>query len=540
MIDSVRSSIGLGIEYEIVLVDGGSTDGTIEWCKGEEDIVLIEQGELLGAVKAFNAGCAEASGKYVLIANDDITFIGKSILTSVIFMEDNPTVGIGCFYQDRDNKPFYVDIMGAMRDGVKIIVNYGQVCIIPKWLGEKVGWWGNYLHTYAGDNEMSCNVWELGYQVLPIPNAQIHDLKIVDELRSINHRIPNENPNSDAAKWNAKWVKPNCIGPTIPSKMAEPMQMQNKPRLMYCPIYERGFEKIQKVTKFGLRKALQKYFTVLEIPLLGSNMAIWNSYNIFKPHYVLTQIHSSDLIPRRLIVLMGRNSVVVNWNGDYNYSILSSDEYVRTLSSFDLALFVNSNLFHLYEKNGIKSAYWQIGYERYEAEEPSSEQYDVVFLGNGYSKFRYELANKLLKIDGIKLGIFGTWKGLPIPTPSNQYNFSQGDAIYRSSKIVISDCQYPEATGYVSNRLFQALYAESFVLQQKISAMTEHIGYEDGKHLVVWENLDDLERKIKIWLSPDRDEERRIIAKTGRNFTIINHSFEKRALEFVQLLQTVK
>ena len=41
MVASARQSAA-DLPLEIVLVDGGSTDGTIAWCKSQPDIVLIE------------------------------------------------------------------------------------------------------------------------------------------------------------------------------------------------------------------------------------------------------------------------------------------------------------------------------------------------------------------------------------------------------------------------------------------------------------------------------------------------------------------
>jgi GT2 family glycosyltransferase len=71
---SFRDNLLPGIPYEVVLVDGGSTDGTIEWAKAQPDVKLIEDGKLVGAISAFTRGAFAASGKYVLLANDDITF----------------------------------------------------------------------------------------------------------------------------------------------------------------------------------------------------------------------------------------------------------------------------------------------------------------------------------------------------------------------------------------------------------------------------------------------------------------------------------
>ena len=158
MVQSVRKSVGVGIPYEIVLVDGGSTDGTIEWCKTQSDIVLIEQGELRGAVEAFNAGFSAATGTYVIAANDDITFVDESLIYAIRFMQDNPDVGCGCFWQDRGGKGWHLEYMPAILEGRQISHIYGQVAIYPRWLGDRVGWWGDYLHTYGGDNELSCHI----------------------------------------------------------------------------------------------------------------------------------------------------------------------------------------------------------------------------------------------------------------------------------------------------------------------------------------------------------------------------------------------
>jgi len=106
MVNSARQSfVGLhGIEWQLVIVDGGSQDGTQAWCLSQPDILLIEHGSLLGAVKAFNDGAYAATGEYVVMANDDIEFVDDSILTAYIYMQTHLDCGIGCFYQNR-NKP---------------------------------------------------------------------------------------------------------------------------------------------------------------------------------------------------------------------------------------------------------------------------------------------------------------------------------------------------------------------------------------------------------------------------------------------------
>lgn len=540
LVTSVRNSIGIGIPYEIVVVDGGSYDGTIKWCKAQEDIVLIEQGKLYGAVYAFNAGFCAAKGKYVVIANDDIFFVDESIRCAVSLMEDDDSIGVGCFYQDRYNRPWHVEQMPAILNGKTVPTYYGQVCIVPRWLGDKVGWWGTEYHTYAGDNELSCNVLELGYKVVPVPCACIHDSVAQDELRKINYgslELHPEGGHPDTNKWIAKWKRPNgLVGPIISNRrVVEPPQeylsKNRKVRILYAPIYELGHE-VQKRTKWGLRAALAKHHLVSEVDWVSNPWLIYDVAMAWKPDIIFTQFHDASIWKSESILELKQvvpHAFFVNWNGDYFPENFLSKEYLKMMALYNLCLFVTDDVKKVYNELGIRWKYWQIGWEKATAvPDASTPKHDVVFLGNGHYDFRIELGRTLRNLRGIDVGLYGSWSPEFKPNGRNLYDYNAGHKLYQNAKITISDGR-PEASGFVSNRLFQAMYAGCFVLQQWFNNMTELNGLVDGEHLVVYKDTQELPELINYWLKNDKERNR--IAAAGKEFALKHCSFDARVEE---------
>lgn len=80
------------ISFEIVIADGGSTDGTIEYLQTLDKVVLIEQGSLLGMTKAFKACFEITKGKYIFWLNDHFFVIGEQIIRSCQLMDLMPDV----------------------------------------------------------------------------------------------------------------------------------------------------------------------------------------------------------------------------------------------------------------------------------------------------------------------------------------------------------------------------------------------------------------------------------------------------------------
>jgi len=203
------------------------------------------------------------------------------------------------------------------------------------------------------------------------------------------------------------------------------------------------------------------------------------------------------------------NAQLINWNGDV-YDRSADLDYIAMLRYFDLNTVVNADAQENYQKIGINTAYWQVGYEPDGVGyDPSAldPQYDVVFAAAGYSDRRRELG-RLLKSQPYKTGIYGSDWG-DIRTEGNTlYDFRHGCRIYRNSRIALSDDQWA-ARGFVSNRLFQILAAgHSLLFQQTHPGVLELLGLESGVHYVGWVDSADLVKKLAYYLDPLHEAER--------------------------------
>ncbi len=85
--------------YEVIVVDNGSSDGTINWAREQisklanQQIRLVEN-QNFGFARGNNLGIKQAQGKYILILNPDTELKPDTLKVMVEFMENHPEIGI--------------------------------------------------------------------------------------------------------------------------------------------------------------------------------------------------------------------------------------------------------------------------------------------------------------------------------------------------------------------------------------------------------------------------------------------------------------
>jgi len=325
--------------------------------------------------------------------------------------------------------------------------------------------------------------------------------------------------------------------------------MDDRFGILYLPLFEPGF-RVQRRQKRGLRDALARYGRVVEIDwqaevarrgLEGFLRRLQDVARDLRPGLVVCQFHDARVLRAEHVRRLRESvpgAVWVNWNGDYRGFSQYTEADVELASAFDVQLVVCYDAVEAYRRCGVRAAYWQVGWEPDGVgQEPRflTPRHDVLFQANCYGQARLDLV-KTLRDRGIRLGLYG--RGWPMfwSRGSTRYDFRRGCRLIRAAKVVLSDSQWPEASGFVSNRLFQSLAAGGALAMQQYFQGYETLGFRDLEHLVIWQDVEDLLGKLEYWLRPERDEERRRIAETGRRFCLAHHSFDVRVRELFEIL----
>jgi len=87
---------------EIIVVDNGSTDGSVEEIKNEKlkiknkdlRLIVIENKKNVGFAKGNNQGIKEAGGEYIMLLNSDTVVEPGAIKKLLGFLENNPSVAV--------------------------------------------------------------------------------------------------------------------------------------------------------------------------------------------------------------------------------------------------------------------------------------------------------------------------------------------------------------------------------------------------------------------------------------------------------------
>lgn len=123
-----------GIQYEIIVVDNYSDDGSREYFSNFQDIIYIYNNENLGFGRANNIGAEIASGRNLLFLNSDTLLINNAISRLNDFFNERSDVGVvGGNLYSAEGQPTYS--YWKYFPGIKCTLHKAFTAIINKLLG---------------------------------------------------------------------------------------------------------------------------------------------------------------------------------------------------------------------------------------------------------------------------------------------------------------------------------------------------------------------------------------------------------------------
>jgi len=196
---------------EIIVVDGGSTDGTVEWLLKQKDIITIVQhnrGEWNGKpierkpwAYFMNLAFKASSGKFVCMLSDDSLIIPSAINNGLALFEEQLSSGrklgaVAFYFRDYPLRKKYAVAVNVGN----LYVNHG---LYLKTALDEAGYIDENYHFYFADTDLVLKIKEKGYECIASPTSYVeHYFEATPEIRASNNDTKKE---QDRLRLINKW-----------------------------------------------------------------------------------------------------------------------------------------------------------------------------------------------------------------------------------------------------------------------------------------------------------------------------------------------
>lgn len=191
-IDSLINHIQKTFEYEIIVVDNNSSDGSSNTIQNHNKAInCIENALNVGFGEANNIGYRASSGKYILLINSDVIIDNeKTITTCINTIEQDDQIGvIGCkminqdgsiqnftstiarYRKILDRNLFFAKFFPEKKYEIEAVM--GAFMLIPSNVMKLCGGFDSDFFMYSEEIDLCHRIQKLGYKIVLLENVSV-------------------------------------------------------------------------------------------------------------------------------------------------------------------------------------------------------------------------------------------------------------------------------------------------------------------------------------------------------------------------------
>jgi GT2 family glycosyltransferase len=161
-LDSLVNKIS--VDHQIVVIDAGSTDGTIDYLKEIPSIRLVCDGERLGQARSYNRVFKTIASKYICWLSDDNMVTDGMLDMAISILEEDPEIAMVALKTRDVIGPFQdADYIGGISSVGILNCNQG---VIRADVLRDVGYFGEEFRDYGIDADLTAKVLLKGWTVV--------------------------------------------------------------------------------------------------------------------------------------------------------------------------------------------------------------------------------------------------------------------------------------------------------------------------------------------------------------------------------------